>query len=125
MNSLEGYIDNISATAMQSVATSTPFAELSASLEISVDTVAIQAKEIAQLHRQLTALKNKSGGERNEGGATNAEHTPFVCPHCTVVGRSAPHKKDTCFFDPKKMTDRKDWAQKLMDDKGVACKDDK
>ena len=123
MDSLEGYLDNIAAAATKSVATSTPLAKLSASLAISVDTVATQAKEIAQLYRKNTAFKKKSGGKANDGGTTNLESTPFVCPHWAAVGRSTPHKKNTCFFDPQKMTDRKDWARKLMDDKGVVCKD--
>ena len=28
-----------------------------------------------------------------------------------------------CYSDPNKTTDQKEWAQKLMDEKGVACKD--
>ena len=47
-----------------------------------------------------------------------------VCTHCEAVGRTAPHRKNACYFNPRKMTDRKDWAQKLIDEKGVACKDD-
>ena len=49
--------------------------------------------------------------------------TGNVCPHYAVVGHSAPHKKNACYFDPKKMTDRREWDRKLMDKKGVACKD--
>ena len=41
---LRGYLDNISAAATQSAATVTALAELSATLEIPVDTVAAQAK---------------------------------------------------------------------------------
>ena len=44
-------------------------------------------------------------------------------PHCAVVGRSAPYKKNACYFYPKKMTDRRGGGCKLMDKKGVACKD--
>ena len=33
-------------------------------------------------------------------------------------------QENTWFFDPKKIMDRKEWAKKLMDSKGVACKDD-
>ena len=43
---LEGYLDSIAATATQAVANGGPLAEFSASLEVSVDTVAAQAKEI-------------------------------------------------------------------------------
>ena len=69
LDSLEGYIDNIAAAATQSAATGTNLAEFSATLAISVDTVAPQAKEIAQLHRQLNTLTKKgwwSYGWRNE-----------------------------------------------------------
>ena len=48
-----------------------------------------------------------------------------VFPYCAVVGRTAPHKNNSCYFDPKKMMDRREWARKLMDEKGMACKDDK
>ena len=34
------------------------------------------------------------------------------------VGRTPPHGK-TCFFDLKKMTDRKKWSQELMENNGV------
>ena len=42
-----------------------------------------------------------------------------VCTHCEAVGRIAPHRKNAFYFDPRKTTDRKEWAQKLMDDKEV------
>ena len=44
LDSLKGYLDNISAAATQAVAKGGPLAELSASLVISVDTVAAQQK---------------------------------------------------------------------------------
>ena len=44
LDSLEGYLNNIAAAATQEVANGGPLAEFSASLEISVDTVAAQAK---------------------------------------------------------------------------------
>ena len=47
-----------------------------------------------------------------------------VCTHCEMIGHTAPHINNTCYFDPHKMTDRKDWTRKLMDEKGVARKDD-
>ena len=47
-----------------------------------------------------------------------------VCTHCVAVGCAAPHRKNACYFEPMKMTDQKEWAQKLMDEKGEACKDD-
>ena len=50
--------------------------------------------------------------------------TGNVCPHCATFGRSAPHKKGSCYFDPKKMTESREWDHALMDEKGVVCKDD-
>ena len=47
-----------------------------------------------------------------------------ICTHFEAVGRTALHRKNVCYFDPKKMTDRKEWDRKLMDEKGVTCKDD-
>ena len=46
MDSLEGYLYNIAAAATQAAANGGPLAELAASLEISVDTVARQQQEI-------------------------------------------------------------------------------
>ena len=46
MDSLEGYLDNIAAAATQTAANGGLLAELAASLEISVDTVARQQLEI-------------------------------------------------------------------------------
>ena len=51
--------------------------------------------------------------------------TGNISPHYAAVGRTAPHKNSSCYFDPKKMADRKEWTQKLIDEKGVACNDEK
>ena len=50
MDSLEGYLDNIAVVATQTVSKGGPLAELSASLAISVDTVAQQQQEINRLY---------------------------------------------------------------------------
>ena len=47
-----------------------------------------------------------------------------VCPHYAAVGRTVLYKKNVCYFEQKKMTDKREWARKLMDEKGVACKDE-
>ena len=47
----------------------------------------------------------------------------MICAHFGAVGRTAPHRKKAIYFDSGKMTDRKEWARKLMK-KGVKCKDD-
>ena len=46
----------------------------------------------------------------------------MIYKHYEAVGHTALHGKK-CFFDPKKMTDRKDWVQELMEKNGVQCKD--
>ena len=60
-DSLEVYLDNISAAATQAVAKVGPLAELSASLSISIDTVVAQQKEIKRIYKQINAIKKKQG----------------------------------------------------------------
>ena len=50
--------------------------------------------------------------------------TGNISPHYAAVGRTAPHKNSSCYFDPKEMTGRRKWARKLMEEKGVTCNDD-
>ena len=57
LDSLEGYLDNISAASTQTVENGGSLAELAASLEMSVDTVARQQQEIKRLSDQISALK--------------------------------------------------------------------
>ena len=121
---LEGYLDKISGAATQAVLNGGPLAELSVSLGISVDTVAAQAKDINRLYELTNDLKKKWIPTSSSGTTAGGDMTGNVCPHCTVVGCSAPHKNNACYFDPKKMRDRTEWDCKLMDKKGVACKDD-
>ena len=47
-----------------------------------------------------------------------------VCTHYEAVWRTAPNRKNACYFDPRNMTDQKEWARKLMEENGVECKDD-
>ena len=75
VDSLERYLNNIAAAATQAVANGGPLAELSTSLSISVNTVALQAKEIKCLYKQMNALKKKgtltsSSGTTSGGGMT-------------------------------------------------------
>ena len=44
-----------------------------------------------------------------------------ICTHCEEVGRTASHRKNACYFEQKKLTDRNEWARKLMDEKGMTC----
>ena len=59
LDSLEGYLDNITAAETQTAATGTPLAELAASLAVLVDTVARQQIEIKCLTEHINALKKK------------------------------------------------------------------
>ena len=72
-----------------------------------MDTVTAQAKDIKSIYQHINALKKKGtpkyGSETNAGGGM----TGNVCPHCAVVRRSASHKKGSCYFDLKKMTERR------------------
>ena len=117
----EGYIDNIAASATQAFAKGGPIAELSASLAISIDTLAVQQKEIKRLYEQINYMKNKGTQASRIGTTAGGGMKGNVCPHCAMVGCTAPHKNNSCYFDPNKMTGRREWARKLMDDKGLAC----
>ena len=125
LESLEGYLDNIAATATQTVSKGGPLAELAASLYISIDTVARQQQEIKRLYEQINAIKKRGTQASSIRTMTGGGLTGNVCPKCAAAGRTAPQKNNSCYFDPKKMTDRREWARKLMDEKGVACNDDK
>ena len=120
MDSLEGYLDNIASAATQTAENGGPLPELSASLDISVDTVARQHQEIKRLSEQINALKKK-GTQVTSGDTLSVGTTIYA--HCEAVGRTAPHRKNACYFDPQKMIDRKYWARKLMEEKGVKCED--
>ena len=110
-------MENIAAAATQTAVKGGPLAQLAASLKISVNAVARQQQEIALLYKQANALK-KIGTQAASIGTVTGGTT--VCKNCEAVGRTAQHMKNTCYFDPRKLTDRKEWARKLMDKKGVA-----
>ena len=122
MDSLEGYLDNISEASTQTAANVGSLAELAASLAISVDNVARQQQEIKRFSEQINALKKK--GTQATRGATFPGGTT-ICAHCEAVDRTTPHRKKACYFDPRKMRDRKDCAKMLMDEKDVKCKENK
>ena len=89
-----------------------------------VDTVAAQEKDIESLHQHINGLKNKGNPNLRDGTNAGGGTAGNRCPHCAAIERSAPHKKGSCYFDPKKMTERREWACTLTDEKGVAFKDD-
>ena len=86
--------------------------------------MAAQAKDIKSLHQQINAIKKKGNPNSSSGTTAGGGMTVNLCPHYAVVGRSAPHKNNSCYLDIKKITDRRDWDCKLMDKKGMAWKDD-
>ena len=61
LDSLEWYLDNISAAATQMAANGTPLAELAARLAVSVGTVARQKIDIKRLTEHINALEKKGG----------------------------------------------------------------
>ena len=74
------------------------------------------------MYEQINALK-KIGTQAASIGTLPGEVLvgTTVYTHCESVDRTAPHRNNACYFDPINMTDRKEWAQKMMDEKGVAC----
>ena len=122
---LEGYLDNIAAAATQTAANGGPLAELSAILAVSVDTVAGQKIKIKRITEHINALKKKRGavtaGVPGTGGTnSNSPH----CKHCAVVGRTAPHRNNKCYFDPRKNEERMGWEKRLMEAKGIVFNDE-
>ena len=123
MDLLEGYLDNIYTEATQNVAKGGPLVELSAIMVISVDTVARQQQEIKRLSEQINALKKRGTQAARVGTLPVGELVgTTVCTHCEAVVRTEPHRNNACYFDPRKMIDQKEWARKIMDEKGVVCK---
>ena len=121
MDLLEVYLDYIAASATETAANGGLLAELAASLAISVDTVARQQQKIKRLSEQVNALKKKGASATSRTTLPGGNNT--ICTHCEAVVRTAPQKKNECLFDMSKMTDRKDWAKRLMKKKGIKFKD--
>ena len=102
---LEGYLDNIATATTQTTANGGPLAELDASLAISIDTVARQHQEIKRLSDQISALKKK--GTSNTIGDTLPGGNNAVCNHCEAIGRTVPHRRNSCYFEKRKNPVRK------------------
>ena len=102
-------------------ATGTPLAELAASLAVLVDTVARQQIDIKRMTENINALRKK-GGSVTAGVPNTGDNNSPNCKHCTAVGRSAPHRHNQCFFDPRKKN-RMGWETKLMEAKGIVFND--
>ena len=76
------------------------------------------------MYEQINAMKKRGTEASSIGTMSGGGLVGTVCTQCEAVGRTTPHRKNACYFDPRKMTDRKEWDRKLMDKKGGACKDD-
>ena len=76
--------------------------ELAASLAISVDTVARQQQEIKRLYEQINALKKRVTQTSSIGTMSVGGMVGTLCTHCEEVGRTAPHRNNVCYFDPKR-----------------------
>ena len=98
--------------------------ELAASLAISIDTLARQQQEIKRLYEHINAMIKRGTQSSIIGTTTGGGLTENVFPHCSAVGCTAPRRKNSCYLDPKKMTNRREWDRKLMDEKGVECNGD-
>ena len=97
-------MENIAAAATQTAAKEGTLVELAASLAISVETVARQQQEIKRLSKQVKALKKRGTQAASVGIFPRGTN---VCTHYEEVGCTAPHRKNACYFNPRKMTDRK------------------
>ena len=88
MDSLEGYLNNITDASTQTADQGGPLTEVAASLVVSVDTVARKQQEIKRLTSQVNALKKKYPQETSE-----KERGKMICKHFEAVGRTSPHGK--------------------------------
>ena len=110
---IEGYLDNIAAAATQTAANVGPLVELAASLAVSVDTVARQQIEIKRLTEHINTLKKKGTSGTNGATVPGGDHFP-TCKHCEAVGRTAQHRSNRCYFDPRNTKYRQGWEKRLM-----------
>ena len=119
LDSLEDYLDNIAAAATQTAATGTPLAELADSLAVSVDTVARQQIEIKRMTEHINALRKK-GVAVTASVPNTGDNNATTCQHCKAVGRSAPHRNNQCFFDPKEKLTQTGLGSKAYGGKGYS-----
>ena len=109
MDSLEGYLNNITAAATQTADPGGPLVELAASLAVSVDTVARQQQDIKRLTAQVNAFTKKGPQETKE-----KEQEKMIYKNCEAVGRTTPHGKK-CVFEPKKIRSGRKNLWKIME----------
>ena len=123
LDSLEGYLDNIAAAAMQTADNGDPLAELVASLVVSVDTVSSQQIEIKRLTEHINALKKKEGSV-TAGVPGTVGNNSLQCNNFAAVGRTATHRNNKCYFYPRKNKEIMSWAKRIMEAKGVLFNDE-
>ena len=123
LDSLKGYLENIAAAATQTAANGGPLTELAASLAVSIDTVARQQLDIKRLTEHINALKKKGGSVTAGVPGTGGNNYP-QCKHCAAVGRTAPHRNNKSYFDPRKNKERMGWEKRLMEAKGFLFNDE-
>ena len=103
-------------------ATGTTLAELEASLVVLADTVASQHIEIKRLTEHINALRKK-GESVTDGVPNTGDNNSPNCKHFTAVGRSALHRHNVYFFDPRRKKNRMGWSEKLMKENGIVFND--
>ena len=105
----KGYLDNIAAAATQTVAKEGSLAELAASLMISVNTVARQQQGIKHLYKQINGIKKRGTQASSIGTMSGGGMMVTVCTYYEAVRCTAPQRMNACYFNPRKMTDQKEW----------------
>ena len=64
---------------------------------------------------QINAFRNSNNNPRVDTSGP----TRTVCPHCTAFGRSVPHTKYACYFNPKNIKNITTLAKELTKEMGV------
>ena len=81
--------------------------------------------EIKRLTEHINALKKKGGavtaGVPRTGG-TNSNYPN--CKNCAAVGRTAPHRNNKCYFDPRKNKEIMGWGKRLMEAENIVFNDE-
>ena len=68
-------------------------------------------------------MRKKEGAVTAGVPGTGGNNSPN-CKHFAAVGRSAPHRNNKCYFEPRKNKERMGWATKLMEAKGIVLDDE-
>ena len=104
-----GLPGKISTAATQTVAKGGPLVELAASIAISVNTVARQQQGIKHLYKQINGIKKRGTQASSIGTMSGGGMMVTVCTYYEAVCCTAPQRMNACYFNPRKMTDQKEW----------------